>query len=80
MVNTLLTYAAAFDETTTCVGVARVGSDTQQIKAGSLKQMTSVDLGGPLHSLVIAGHMHPLEIDMLKIYADIDSLLEQEIK
>ena len=31
--------------------------------------MTSVDLGGPLHSLVIAGHMHHMELEMLKVFA-----------
>ena len=38
--------------------------------------MTSADLGGPLHSLVIPGHMHPLEIDMLKLYADNSSTMD----
>ena len=37
--------------------------------------MTSVDLGGPLHSLVIPGHMHPLELDMLKQFALNDSVI-----
>ena len=27
-----------------------------------------VDLGRPLHSLVIVGQLHPLEIDYLKIH------------
>ncbi|XP_013415188.1 diphthine methyl ester synthase [Lingula anatina] len=62
-------------EDTVCVGVARVGSDTQQIVSGTLKQMTTVDFGGPLHSLVIAGHLHPLENDMLKLFAvDVNTL------
>ncbi|XP_006819957.1 diphthine methyl ester synthase-like [Saccoglossus kowalevskii] len=56
-------------EDTMCVGVARVGADDQNIMAGTLKQMVNTDLGAPLHSLVIAGHMHPLEIDMLRLFA-----------
>ncbi|XP_071498471.1 diphthine methyl ester synthase-like [Diadema antillarum] len=60
---------AAYSEDTICVGVARVGSDTQQLAAGTLREMTSVDLGDPLHSLVIAGHMHPLELQMLRQFA-----------
>jgi diphthine synthase len=58
------------NENTVCVGVARVGSDTQLLHSSSLSMMTSVDLGGPLHSLVIVGHMHPLERDMLAQFTD----------
>ncbi|XP_022087260.1 diphthine methyl ester synthase-like [Acanthaster planci] len=74
----------AFTEDTVCVGVARVGSDTQQMAAGTLQQLASVDLGGPLHSLVIAGKMHPLELEMLRLIAIetslFDRLLEQAEK
>ncbi len=59
------------------MGVARVGSETQTVKVATLKQMTTVDIGGPLHSLVIAGYMHPLEIDMLKLFCDDHSILSQ---
>ncbi len=61
---------AAVTEDTLCVGVARVGADDQQIVAAPLKQLATRDLGPPLHSLVVTGHMHPLEIDMLKLFAD----------
>ena len=37
------------------VGVARVGADTQQVVAGTLEELRSVDFGGPLHSLVVLG-------------------------
>ncbi|OWF54781.1 diphthine methyl ester synthase-like [Mizuhopecten yessoensis] len=59
----------AITEDTLCVGLSRVGAESQQIVTATLQEMTSVDLGGPLHSLVIPGHMHPLEIDMLSLYA-----------
>lgn len=65
-------------EDSICVGVARVGSDTQTIKACTLKQMAEEDLGGPLHSLVIAGHMHPLEMDMLKVFSDDPTIFPTE--
>ncbi|KAK7100992.1 diphthine methyl ester synthase-like [Littorina saxatilis] len=61
---------------TVCVGLARVGAEDQKIVAGTLKQLTSVNLGGPLHSLVIPGHMHPLEMDMLRLFALDDSVKE----
>ncbi|XP_035699885.1 diphthine methyl ester synthase-like [Branchiostoma floridae] len=59
----------AIEEDTICVGLARIGTDTQQIAAGTLTQLAETDMGGPLHSLVIPGHMHPLEIDMLRHFA-----------
>lgn len=66
---------AALEKDTLCVGLARVGAETQQILVRTLQGMTSADLGGPLHSLVIPGHMHPLEMDMLKQFCDDQSLL-----
>ena len=54
------------NEETLCIGVARVGSETQQIRAGNLTDLAQVDLGGPLHSLVIVGDTHPLEQDYIK--------------
>ncbi|XP_046545531.1 diphthine methyl ester synthase-like [Haliotis rubra] len=64
----------ALSEDTVCVGLARVGCDDQKICVATLKQLTSVDLGEPLHSLAIPGHMHPLEIDMLNLFALDDSV------
>lgn len=59
----------AFTENTICVGLSRVGAEDQRIASGTLKELSQTDLGNPLHSLVIAGHMHPLEIDMLREFA-----------
>ncbi|XP_070563370.1 diphthine methyl ester synthase-like [Ptychodera flava] len=68
----------AFTEDTICVGVARVGADDQKLAVGTLKELASVDMGAPLHSLVIAGHMHPMEMDMLKLFAiDIETFEEK---
>lgn len=60
----------AYDGETLCVGLARVGWDDQQIVACSLKKMTETDLGSPLHSLVIPGNLHPIEEEMLKLWAN----------
>ncbi|EFA04256.2 diphthine methyl ester synthase [Tribolium castaneum] len=50
-----------------CVGLARVGSKTQKIIACSLQQMCSIDIGGPLHSLIITSpELHPLEVEYLE--------------
>jgi diphthamide biosynthesis methyltransferase len=35
-----------------------------------LKGLAEVDLGAPLHSLVIAGKLHPLETDFLRLFAN----------
>uniref|UniRef100_A0A8C5K3J5 diphthine methyl ester synthase n=1 Tax=Jaculus jaculus TaxID=51337 RepID=A0A8C5K3J5_JACJA len=57
-------------EETLCVGLARVGAEDQQIAAGTLQQMRTVDLGGPLHSLIITGgSLHPLEMEMLSLFS-----------
>ena len=48
-----------------CVGLARLGSDSQRIVAGTLAQLAEQDLGPPLHSLVIAGDTHPIEEEYL---------------
>lgn len=49
------------------IGLARVGADSQQIVVCPLKEMAQVDLGKPLHSLIIPGPiLHPLEQDYLK--------------
>ncbi|XP_010637389.1 diphthine methyl ester synthase isoform X2 [Fukomys damarensis] len=60
----------AITEDTLCVGLARVGTEDQKIAAGTLQQMCTVDLGGPLHSLIITGgSMHPLEKEMLSLFS-----------
>lgn len=51
---------------TMCVGLARIGCDDQKIVAAPLKVMVDHDLGEPLHSLIVCGHMHDLEKDFLK--------------
>ncbi|XP_051021427.1 diphthine methyl ester synthase isoform X2 [Acomys russatus] len=57
-------------EDTLCVGLARVGAEDQKIAAGTLQQMCTVDLGKPLHSLVITGNnLHPLEMEMLSLFS-----------
>lgn len=59
----------AYSEDTMCVGVARVGSDGQQIVAGTMRQLLEVDFGAPLHSLVLAGEMHAIEEEIMGLHA-----------
>lgn len=63
---------SAYSANSLAVGLARVGTDSQQIAAGSLRQLadSELTLGKPLHSLVLPSEkLHPLEWDMLEIYA-----------
>ena len=43
------------NENNLCYGVARIGSDTQIIYAGKIKDVIKKDFGKPLHSVVICG-------------------------
>lgn len=52
------------------VGVARLGSKDQNLVAGTLDQLRNIDLGPPLHSLVLLGHRtHDLEREFIRDFA-----------
>ncbi len=52
------------------VGVARIGAKDQEMAAGTLEQLSRVDLGKPLHSLVLLGkRTHYLERDFIRDFA-----------
>ncbi|XP_003373679.1 diphthine synthase [Trichinella spiralis] len=55
-------------ETSRCVGLARIGWPDQKIVCRSLAEMSTTDLGEPLHSLVIVGSTHPLEEEALRMW------------
>lgn len=59
---------AVYSEDTLCVGLARLGTSTQKIVAGRMKELLDVDFGLPLHSLVIAGTTHVMEEEFLSFY------------
>jgi len=68
-----LTEKDVIDENTICVALARVGWDSQKIIAGKMSTVRDTDIGDPIHSLIIPGNMHFLELDMLKLFAvDVD--------
>ena len=57
----------AYDpKATLCVGLARLGQETQQIVAGTMAELLKVDFGAPLHSFIVCGHCHDLEFEVLK--------------
>lgn len=52
------------------VGAVRVGSKDQRFVCGTLNQLTEVDLGPPLHSLVLLGRkIHDLERLFIRDFA-----------
>lgn len=61
----------AYTENSLFIGLARVGHETQTIKACSLNEMAKSDLGAPLHSLILpAKKLHPLEIEYLQQFSN----------
>jgi len=54
---------------TMCVGLGRVGCDDQMIRSAPLSEMVHCDLGRPLHSMIVCGKMHDLEMDFLKQFS-----------
>lgn len=58
-----------YSKDTIAIGLARVGSRDQKVVAGTMEELLEVDMGNPLHSLVIPGKMHFLEADAVKQYA-----------
>ncbi|KAL3475897.1 Diphthine synthase [Aspergillus californicus] len=52
------------------VGAARVGADDQKLVAGTLQELAQVEMGRPLHSLVLLGRRaHDLEKDYIRQFA-----------
>eukprot|EP01018_Ginkgo_biloba_P016763 Gb_41244 [translate_table: standard] len=71
---------SAYDEDTICVGLARLGSEAQQIVVGSMKDLLTFDFGPPLHCLVIVGKTHPVEEEMLDFYVIPRAYINAEIE
>lgn len=51
-----------------CVGLARVGRDDERIVSGTMTELLDVDFGGPLHSFVIPGTLHPVETEYIDFF------------
>ena len=67
-----------YSEDSLAIGCARVGADDQQFACGTLKELCGVELGDPLHSLVLLGkRAHELEKDYIKKFAVNQDTFEQ---
>lgn len=52
------------------MGAARVGAPDQKLVVGTIKELAEVDLGAPLHSVVLLGRRtHDLERDYIRQFA-----------
>lgn len=60
------------------VGAARVGGKDQKLVTGTLGQLREVDMGKPLHSLVLLGRRtHDLEREFIREFAMDKDLFDQ---
>jgi len=57
------------DSITLYVGIARAGSSSPVVAAGSASQLKTIDFGPPLHILVIPSTLHAIEEEYLKKFA-----------
>lgn len=54
---------------TKCMGLARIGQQDQKIVGATLEEFLNLDLGSPLHSMVIcADKLHTIEEEMFEFY------------
>lgn len=60
------------------IGAARVGAKDQKLVTGTLGQLREVDMGKPLHSLVLLGRRtHDLEREFIREFAMDKDLFDQ---
>lgn len=58
------------DESIICV-VARAGSKSPVVQAGTIKDLQKIDFGPPFHSIVVPGKLHFMEIEALTVLAQL---------
>lgn len=62
-----------------CV-VARAGSMNPIVKANTFEQLEKQQFGPPLHSIVIPGNLHFMEIEALQYLADLPKLVAKKLQ
>ena len=50
------------------IGIARIGAEDQIIKTGTLKELSNIDFGKEMHSLIIPGKLHEIEEQMIGLF------------
>ncbi|PKL63516.1 MAG: diphthine synthase [Methanomicrobiales archaeon HGW-Methanomicrobiales-2] len=51
------------------VGIARAGSESPVVAAGTAERLKETEFGAPLHILVVPADLHPMEREYLEIFA-----------
>lgn len=67
------------DDTIACV-VARAGAPDEMIMANTIQTLYQKDFGPPLHTIVIPGNLHFMEIEALELCADLPFELKRKIQ
>lgn len=60
-----------FTEDTLCVVLGRAGAPDTVLRAGSVKDMRSMDFGPTPHTLIVPGKLHFMEEEYLEVFADL---------
>jgi diphthine synthase len=68
-----------FDSDSVVCVVARSGSDNPVVKAGTFKDLLDFDFGPPLHSIVVPGRLHFMEVEALITLAKLPDRLKEKI-
>ena len=68
--ETIIENKGMINEDNLCYGVARIGSESQIVCAGKIKDIIKKDFGKPLHSVVIcAKTLSSIEKEVVKFYS-----------
>jgi diphthine synthase len=67
------------DDSIICI-IARAGSSNPFLKADTIKNLRNINFGPPLHTLVIPGNLHFMEIESLEKIADLPSELSKKLQ
>ena len=69
-----------FNEDSVICVVARAGSNEPVTVAGTVKDLLNRDFGPPLHTLVIPGKLHFMEIEALQVLAQLPALQGRKLQ
>jgi diphthine synthase len=53
------------------IGIARAGSGTPVVRAGTAEQVSATAFGEPLHIVIVPAALHDMEREYLEMFADL---------
>lgn len=69
-----------FDENSLICVVARAGSPKPIVEANSIKALQKKDFGPPLHTLIVPGNLHFMEIEALEAFANLPKAISKKLQ